>query len=355
MKRSYIALAVVMIASAIAIYLHLQPPPVTEGQPEKTKTQAKTLPPQEASKPKETPASKVAPAPKVAPEPKTTVPTKEEPPTKAIEQVPTEAPKEAPKETPKETSKETPKEAPPAPTVDADAASRAADAALAANRAAEAIKAISECVRRPADPAKAEPLKARLSRLVEEHFFSSKPSPLATVYTVIGGDNLTKIASKNNLTEDYLARLNALPDRNVIRIGQKLKIIPGAFDVEVEKSRFLLTVLKDGIWVREIRVGLGKDGSTPVGEFVAGTKLKNPPYTAVHPPVPPSDHKNNPLGTRWVTIKGAGGNEYGIHGTWEPDTMGKEASKGCIRMRNEDVEWLYDLIIPEKSKITIKP
>jgi lipoprotein-anchoring transpeptidase ErfK/SrfK len=74
----------------------------------------------------------------------------------------------------------------------------------------------------------------------------------------------------------------------------------------------------------------------------------------VFPHVPPSDHKNNPLGTRWIPIEGAG-KDYGIHGTWEPDSIGKESSKGCIRMRNEDVQWLFDLIVAGESKITIKP
>ena len=34
----------------------------------------------------------------------------------------------------------------------------------------------------------------------------------------------------------------------------------------------------------------------------------------------------------------------GIHGTNNPASIGKAASKGCIRMYNADVEALYDMV-----------
>ena len=41
-------------------------------------------------------------------------------------------------------------------------------------------------------------------------------------------------------------------------------------------------------------------------------------------------------------LKGEDGNavgkqSYGIHGTIEPDSIGKQASMGCIRMGHEDI------------------
>ncbi|NLC47295.1 MAG: L,D-transpeptidase, partial [Firmicutes bacterium] len=38
------------------------------------------------------------------------------------------------------------------------------------------------------------------------------------------------------------------------------------------------------------------------------------------------------------------GEKYGIHGTDEPSSIGKHASSGCIRLRNRDVEELYDQV-----------
>ena len=51
--------------------------------------------------------------------------------------------------------------------------------------------------------------------------------------------------------------------------------------------------------------------------------------------------KEQPLGTRWLglSIKG-----YGIHGTNNPASIGKNASHGCVRMRNRDVEELFGMV-----------
>ncbi|MEO7369038.1 MAG: L,D-transpeptidase, partial [Gemmatimonadaceae bacterium] len=46
------------------------------------------------------------------------------------------------------------------------------------------------------------------------------------------------------------------------------------------------------------------------------------------------------LGTRRLEL----GDGYGIHGTNEPASIGRAASHGCVRMLNEDVEKLYDMV-----------
>jgi lipoprotein-anchoring transpeptidase ErfK/SrfK len=47
---------------------------------------------------------------------------------------------------------------------------------------------------------------------------------------------------------------------------------------------------------------------------------------------------DNPLGARAMYL---GSTEYRIHGTNQPSSIGKAMSSGCIRMANEDVEYLY--------------
>jgi lipoprotein-anchoring transpeptidase ErfK/SrfK len=49
----------------------------------------------------------------------------------------------------------------------------------------------------------------------------------------------------------------------------------------------------------------------------------------------------NPLGARALYL---GSSLYRIHGTNEPDTIGRNVSSGCIRMMNEDVTDLYDRV-----------
>lgn len=235
--------------------------------------------------------------------------------------------------------------------VDADAALREADAQIAAGKPLAAQKLLTDALARDPKLQKPDEFKTRLTKLGEEIFFSSKAfPPLSITCDVVSGDALARIAAKHRTTIELIRRINALKS-DTLRPGQRLKVVPGGFDVVVDKSQFLLTVYKNGIWVREFKVGLGKDGSTPVGTFLAGHKLREPVYFGEGNPIPFSDRKNNPLGTRWITIQ----DQYGIHGTWEPDSMGKEQSKGCVRMLNEDVEWLFDLVVPGMSKVAIKP
>lgn len=92
---------------------------------------------------------------------------------------------------------------------------------------------------------------------------------------------------------------------------------------------------------------------TPVGEFRVSWKDPRPFW---HPPVwlkkekgwsedytvPPGP--DNPLGSRWIGIWRPGVEGYGIHGTNDPASIGSLASLGCIRMRNADVEELFELV-----------
>ncbi|HPD16766.1 MAG TPA: L,D-transpeptidase family protein [Planctomycetota bacterium] len=315
MKRSWIALGAVIAVIVVAIVvLSRQPKPAV-----------------------------VAPVPE--PSPKVGTETPSEPAKEPAKEPEPKSPPE-PKEKAKEP--EPPKKAEP---VDSDAVLRAADAALAAGKPVEAHKVLSDAILRDPKAAKAADMRTRLTKLSEEIFFSDKVfAPYSIAYTVVAGDALVKIAGKHKTTIELLRRINGLKGDN-LRIGQRLKVIPGGFDVAVDKSDFRLTVTKDGAWVREFLVGLGKNGTTPVGEFVAGHKLKEPVYFGDGTPIPYGDKTKNPLGTRWITIQA----EYGIHGTWEPDSMGKEGSKGCVRMVNQDVEWLFDLMVPGSSRIVIRP
>ena len=52
----------------------------------------------------------------------------------------------------------------------------------------------------------------------------AKPKKAAKTYTVVKGDNLTKIAKANGTTVDALVKLNKIKDKNLIHIGQVLKV-----------------------------------------------------------------------------------------------------------------------------------
>ncbi|MCG3138159.1 MAG: hypothetical protein HJJLKODD_02019 [Phycisphaerae bacterium] len=203
-----------------------------------------------------------------------------------------------------------------------------------------------------------------LVRLAEEMIFSPKKisgDPLVQSYLVQPGDNLAKIAKKNQVTPELLARINQLPSANNIRAGQNLKVIQGPFRVEISKSRHELFVYLQDTLVREFPVGLGEEGSTPTGNWRVKNKLLNPTY---YPPrggkIVTSDDPENPLGERWIGLEGTAGEavgqqRYGIHGTSDPASIGKNMSLGCVRMNNQDVEFLYDLLIVQNSEVVIQP
>jgi len=98
---------------------------------------------------------------------------------------------------------------------------------------------------------------------------------------------------------------------------------------------------------------VGREGhETPPGKYRAGVKQEKPSWMRPgFAPVPYGDPEN-PLGTRWISWDGRKG--YGFHGTWEPETVGSAASDGCIRMHNEDVERLFE-ILPQGAEIDVRP
>jgi lipoprotein-anchoring transpeptidase ErfK/SrfK len=63
----------------------------------------------------------------------------------------------------------------------------------------------------------------------------------------------------------------------------------------------------------------------------------------------PADSPKNILGSRWL---GLSEKSYGIHGTTEPQSIGRQVTSGCVRMRNSDVEELYQ-IVPEGTEVVI--
>ena len=92
----------------------------------------------------------------------------------------------------------------------------------------------------------------------------------------------------------------------------------------------------------------GKDNSTPIGTFKIVTKIPNPVWYKQGAVVPP-DSPENILGTRWMGIDKQG---YGIHGSVDPNAIGKQVTAGCVRMNNGDVEELFALV-PIGTEVTI--
>ncbi len=170
------------------------------------------------------------------------------------------------------------------------------------------------------------------------------------LYEIQPGDTLGKLARPFHVPPEFIARLNGISDPRRLRALQTLRFVEGPFDVLVEPAAFELTVLQRGKFVRRFSIGVGRaDTPTPTGLNVVLDKQVNPtkwPDAIDRRKIAGGDPAN-PLGTRWIGI----GLGYGIHGTNEPDTIGGRASRGCIRMLNDDVEELYDMLIEKSGSV----
>jgi hypothetical protein len=112
----------------------------------------------------------------------------------------------------------------------------------------------------------------------------------------------------------------------------------------INKSTNQLAFYVDGEKVKTFSVATGRKPSyTPEGVFKIVNKIKNRPYYTEN--IPGGD-KNNPLGDRWLglEVNGTMGTTYAVHGNNNATSIGKYASAGCIRMKNDEVRWLFEQV-----------
>ena len=177
------------------------------------------------------------------------------------------------------------------------------------------------------------------------------------------GDHLTRIRKRVLEARPDLLLCTGLIERangiqgKVIHPDDVLKVpLERAHTLVDLSARWLLYMLGDevvGAW----QVGIGKPGhETRLGEFIAGEKETEPMwFRPGKDPVPFGDPEN-PLGTRWVAWMTPDGKKssLGFHGTNEPESMGRAVSEGCIRMRNREVEVLFE-VLPRDSRVIVRP
>ncbi len=176
---------------------------------------------------------------------------------------------------------------------------------------------------------------------------SKEESDHSEFYTVVAGDNLTKIAKQFKTNIDLIKKVNELKN-DTIFAGKKLKIVKGSFKISVDKSDNELTLYLNGNPLKHYDVSTGSDNSTPAGEFKIVNKVENPTWYKEKKTIPAGSPENE-LGSRWLGFDKAG---YGIHGTIDPASIGSQMSSGCVRMHNADVEEIYS-IVPHGTVVTI--
>lgn len=130
---------------------------------------------------------------------------------------------------------------------------------------------------------------------------------------------------------------------------------PGTLVVDPD-NRFLYHVLAHG-YARRYGVGVGRAGFSWQGTAKIGMKRRWPRWVPPREMVDRDENArkwvngqpggpDNPLGARALYLYSNGVDTlYRIHGTNEPDSIGRAMSSGCIRMLNQDVADLFDNVI----------
>ncbi len=200
-------------------------------------------------------------------------------------------------------------------------------------------------------------IEARLAAVNISLVATPRAMPEKIDYAIRSGDSIKVLARRHGCTSELIIKGNNISQPDRIQIGDRLRILEKpAFALVVRKTANDLLLTLNGAFFKRYTVGTGMYGRTPVGTFRVQDKIENPPWWRPDGQVVPFGDPANILGTRWLSLAATGetppARGYGIHGTWDNGSLGKQSSAGCIRMNNRDVEELY-MLVPEGTPVTI--
>ncbi len=205
-----------------------------------------------------------------------------------------------------------------------------------------------------------ETVRDRIESLNRELLFGGREVPGVLFRGAVKpGDTLDRLMKKDwkgRVKAGYgvVLWLNNLPSPDRLRVGN-LWVPEEPLGLLVRKHEHQLWVLLGGVPVRFFPVGLGMNGRTPEGTFEIEEMMPRPDYWPAGGKRIPFGQKGNPLGTRWMGFRDTPEAQgFGIHGTEDPQSIGKDESQGCVRLRNEDVEQLFTWV-SVGTKVEIRP
>jgi L,D-transpeptidase ErfK/SrfK len=182
----------------------------------------------------------------------------------------------------------------------------------------------------------------------------------APSYTLtLPNDTLLDVAERFKLGFELLQRLNPGVDVWIPAAGTRVElptrmILPQAprtgLVINLPEMRLYDFTAPSGLEVFAVAVGDALDPS-PVGEFWVGEKRVDPVWTVPesireekpHLPAQVPPGPDNPLGDRWMTVSRT---SYGIHGTNNLWSIGRQATHGCIRLYESEMRRLYERTKP---------
>lgn len=187
----------------------------------------------------------------------------------------------------------------------------------------------------------------------------SRQHHLEPAYVTRQGDTLDNLARKFNIPWQLLGRINGLmpptaPNTDTatkdqpLPVGMELKVVRGPFDALVHLDKHELTLFVQNRYAGRFPVGVGRDQPKLEGTYIVRDKAMSPPYSGPDGvTINPNDPKN-PLGSAWIGLT----DRIGIHGTCDPQAIGRDDNRGTICVGDRDLQDLYG-ILSVGSRVTI--
>ncbi len=208
-------------------------------------------------------------------------------------------------------------------------------------------------------------VKDKLSELADKWLFNRTVYPddlLCDTYQVGKGEILASIGEKYKVPYQILMQVNNITNPRSLQASQHIKVIKGPFSAKVYRSTFTMDIYLQNTFVRSFIVGLGLPGKeTPTGiwRVAADGKMERPIwYDEIENKTYYPEDTDYPLGSRWIGLEGLEGEAksrdgFAIHGTKEPQQLGTQGSRGCIRLENGNVILVYNMLFPVDSLVEV--
>ena len=245
---------------------------------------------------------------------------------------------------------------------------READEALADGRFPEAAAGYSDVLQAELDApwtSEVEMLRTwseALSKAQRRHQWNRKGGWPSLEVTVERGDSLISLRKRVIQEHPELLLCTGLIERanelkgETIHPGQVLRIPRERARMLVDLSaRWAVYFLGDqAVAAWEVGVGAA-ESPTPPGVYTVGDKNTEPMWFRPSQQPVPFGAPENPLGTRWIAWLDETARPTGLafHGTKDPESIGADQSQGCVRMRNRDVEELFE-VLPVGARIEVR-
>jgi L,D-transpeptidase ErfK/SrfK len=174
----------------------------------------------------------------------------------------------------------------------------------------------------PGDPMRGPDVAEVQRRLKEQGFYWQE---LDGVYGPATADAVARFQESRGLKADGEVDANTWTQIGLPPMPSPLT----KYVITIDLGARRLYLKQGGKTLRVFPVAVGNPQTpTPVGRWLIVQKVMNP---------------GGPFGSRWMRLSIPWGG-YGVHGTDNPASINQPVSHGCIRLRNQDVEWLYNQV-----------